>query len=425
MKVFFDADAENSSSVENSVLEFLGAVETRESKNKSPIIICQDGKSGSYYIRCSIPANVVCDLLDVSARLDPYSNVSFRANRELLLKHNTYKRMKRDGEAGREFSDIIVEHTKEYSPERPLKVWGGQHRSRAIQEAFQKTGVSRYHGFRVYFSLSKKQRTDLALVSNTNIAVSDDLFDRLQEETLVGTELREWCWKVGLLESDEDFPDRASTSEKISVRLARTFIVNFFLGKERGEQLQSDELDKNIYEPYLCESGAELDSEYDRVVDEYGSSLWNDAGLLDTGKAFAELHRTQRNTVKNSDKIKNLKGFRNKAFLPSVLSGWSFVAGLLQKYPKRLETHLQIPKTSRAIPDPLNAKGMSIYRHDKDSKTYRGLGTRSSLLDRHRMAQVFLAKSTEPNCALDHDLLDKAVSQVLLIKYLERGYYKF
>jgi len=405
MSVLFDADAKQSSEVEDQVLEFLQTVETRESKVSSPIIVCQDGKRGSYYIRCSIAASIVCDLLDLDARLDPNSSVSFRANRELLLKHNTYRRMKQDGEAGREFSDIIVEYSRQYTPEKPLKVWGGQHRTKAIQEAFQNTGISRYHGFRVYFSLSKQQRADLALVSNTNIAVSNDLFDRLQEETLVGTELREWCWKVGLLEPGEDFPDRASTSESISVRLARVFVVNFFLGKEKGEQLRAEDLDKNVYEPYICESGVELDPEYERIINKYGPPLWNDEGMLRAGKTFAELHRVQRNAVKKSDKIKNLKGFRNKALLPSVLSAWSFVAGLLQSHPQRLENHLQAPRTSREIPDPLNAGGMSTYRHDKDPKTYRGLGTRSDLLERQRMAQVFLAKSTCPDMILNHDLL--------------------
>jgi hypothetical protein len=426
MNILFDNDAKHNSEVEARVLEFLERIETRERGIKSPVIVCQDGRSGSYYTKCAIPARIVYSLLDLDARLDPNSDASFRANRELLLNHNTYKRMRQDAENGREFNDLIVEYSKEYSPEKPLKVWGGQHRSKAIQEAFQSTGISRFHGFRVYFCLSKEQRTELALVSNTNIAVSNDLFDRLQEETLVGTELREWCWKIGLLQAEDDFPDKASTSEKISVKLARTFIVNFFLGMVRGEEIQDEkELDKNIYEPYLCESGAGLDPEYDNIVREYGSAIWSNQQLIRAGTAFAELNQAQRNAVKSSDKIKNLKSFRNKALTASVLAGWSFVAGLLQSYPQRLENHLQIPKTTRSIPDPLNAQGMSTFRHDQDPPTYRGLGTRSDQKERQRMAQVFLAKSTLPAASLDEKLLDQAVHQVVGIQSMQKGYFQF
>ena len=123
MKIIFDKDAKHSSDVESEVHKFLEQIETREYQIDSPIIIYQDGKSNSYYINCSIPANVVCSLLDLNARLDPSSDASFRANRELWLKHHTYQRMRTDAEQGREFNDIIVEYLKEYSPEKPLKVW--------------------------------------------------------------------------------------------------------------------------------------------------------------------------------------------------------------------------------------------------------------------------------------------------------------
>jgi hypothetical protein len=426
MELVFSSDAERNTEVEKNVSEFFEQIETRESKTGSMITICQDGKSRSYYVNCSIFTNVVFSLLDLDARLDPNIETSFRANRELLLKHNTYIRMRQDTEKGREFNDIIVEYNKEYSPDKPLKVWGGQHRSKAIQEAFQASSISRYHGFRVYFCLSKEQRTELALISNTNIAVSNDLFDRLQEETFVGTELREWCWKIGLFKSTEDFPDKASASEKISVRLARTFILNYFFGKEKGEKLNENELDKNVYEPYLCESGASLDPKYEKIINKYGQEIWSDGRLIAAGKAFSRLHHAQQEAVRNSSgKIKNLKGFRNKALLPSVLAGWSFVAGLLQSHPQRLKNILQIPKTSKKILDPLNADGMSNFRHDSDPSTYRGLGTRSDLKDRQRMAQVFLAKSAYPDKPLDQSFIDQAVSQVQAIKSLERGYHQF
>ena len=129
-------------------------------------------------------------VISLDARLDPESDDTFRDNREILLSNNTFLRMRIDAENAREFNDIIAEYITSYLPEKPLKVWGGQHRSRAIIDALIQKKVSRYHGFRVYFCLSKEQRNELALISNTNIAVSNDLFDRQLEETYMGPHLR-------------------------------------------------------------------------------------------------------------------------------------------------------------------------------------------------------------------------------------------
>ncbi len=422
MQILFDSGAKHDQNVETEVNQFLTKVKTREQESNSPIIIYQDGKKDSYYIKCTIPAKVVCNLLDLNARLDPTNDASYRANRELLLKHHTYQRMRTDAEKGREFHDLIVEYSKVYNPEKPLKVWGGQHRSKAIQEALEVKDVSRDHGFRVYFGLSKEQRTDLALISNTNISVSNDLFDRQLEETLVGTQLREWCVRVGLLNQGEDFPDQASRSDKISVQLTRTFLVNFFRGGGEGAKLDERELDRHVYEPYLCQSGAFLDPEYEEVIRRLGKGLWDNPQLIQSGKAFALLHQTQRDAVEKGKDIEKRKGFRNKALTASVIAGWSFIAGLLQSHPQRLNNLLQIPKATKGCPDPLNAKGMSTFHHDKDEATYRGLGTRSALKDRQRMAQVFLAKSKSPDTCLDKEFLNKAVSQVIGIKVLQNGY---
>ncbi len=116
------------------------------------------------------------------------------------------------------------------------------------------------------------------------------------------------------------------------------------------------------------------------------------------------------------------KGYKNKAFVESVLCGWSYVAGLLQAHANRLENHYRIPKTSNKIPDPLNAEEMSKYKHDKDEATYRGLGTRSALRDRQRLAQLFLYKSLEENVLIDQKFMNKAVSQVIGLLSLSQGY---
>jgi hypothetical protein len=357
----------------------------------------------------------------LDARLIPESKDSLRANRELLTKNKTFQRMSQDAANGREFNDIIVEYNCAYSPEKPLKVWGGQHRSKSIQIASEKE-TSRYHGFRIYFCLTKEQRSALALVSNTNINVSNDLFDRQLEEIMVGLHLRKWCEQVGLLTVGEDFPDAKSHAERVTTQLARTFIVNFFLGKKKGAEFSSaDQLLKNYYEPYLCESGTgTLDEKYYDIVKNQDSNIWKDKGLQEAGEAFALLNKAQNNAIKKS-KINN-KGFRNKALTLSVLPAWAFVAGLLQSHPARLKNHLAIPKLAKGASDPLNAKEMSTYKHDQDEKTYRGLGNRSSITDRQRMAQVFLARSLDPSACFDKKLIDKAVSTVIGLKVLSKGY---
>lgn len=421
MDIIFDQNAKENDGIKEIILEFLGKVSTLETKLKMPIVVFQDGADESYYIRCSINAKDTKPLCDLNAKLDWIRNESFRANRELYKSHHTYKRMVEDAGKGREFNDIIVEYNIQYYPEKPLKVWGGQHRISAIIEAGSK--FERYHGFKIYFGLNKNQRNKIALISNTNINVSNDTFDRMIEETLFGDKLRSWCVKIGLLEGDENFPDVGSKSEKITVKKARNFILNYYLGLKRGSEITTLELDKHYYEPQLVKSGVEIDSDYTKIMQE--KDILSDAPLIEAGKNFALLHKTQYLAVsKNNDKINNLKRFRNKALIDSVVCGWAYIAGLLQSHRTRLENHYELPKTNNQIPDPLNAFEMSKYKHDSDEKTYRGLGTRTTDKDRQRIAQLFLAKSINTNSIIDKALMDKAVSQVVGLASLEKGYAK-
>lgn len=426
-KIQFDSRAEKNSQVEEQVITLLEKVETLEVNHDMPVIIFQDGASGAYYIKSSILASDATRLCDLEARLDTTSNDSYKSNRQLFLTHLTYQRMASDAIKGREFNDIIVEYNLEYATETPLKVWGGQHRIRAITGAHTKS--DRYHGFKIYLNLTKVQRTEIALISNTNISVSNDTFDRMIEETVFGGVLRKWCQRVGFLQENEDFPDIGSRSEKITVKKARSFVVNFYLGLERGKKLRTSELDKNVYDPYLVETGVKTgknneiiaDPIYKKIMDE--KDILNDEALLKAGQRFLALHNAQYRAVSDpKTSVKNMKNYRNKAFIESVLCGWSYVAGLLQSHPERLENHYRIPKVSAKIPDPLNADEMSKYRHDKDAPTYRGLGTRSALMDRQRIAQLFLAKSLDANVAINYSLMDKAVSQVIGLSTLSQGY---
>jgi len=374
----------------------------------------------SYYIRCAIAGKSMAEAISLDARLDPESGETYRGNREILETHNTFRRMRADAENEREFNDIIVEYITSYLPKKPLKVWGGQHRSRAIIDAFKHKKVSRYHGFRVYFNLSKEQRIELAMISNTSIAVSNDLFDRQMEETYMGPYLRKWCVKAGLLKEGEDFPDVGSHAERITTQGARSFIVNYFKGKQAGAQVIDAELDRNVYEPYLCQTGIFLDEEYQQLTEKMGAALWTDKGLIEAARAFAKLHKAQYDAIRKS-KV-NFKVFRMKAMAPSVLTAWSYVTGLLQSHPARLAVHLAVPQSPKDAPDPLNAEEMNQFRYYQDIETYRGLGTRAIMKDRQRMAQVFLARSIDPAATLDKKLLNQAVNQATALKFFRKGY---
>ncbi|MCC7161924.1 MAG: hypothetical protein IT331_05500 [Anaerolineae bacterium] len=421
MKILFDNNATENNPVKELVQEFLDSVSTLEKQHDMPIIIFQDGVKGSYYIKCSLLATDAASLSDLDAKLDVSSKEGYRANRELLLGNETYLKMEADALQGREFNDIIVEYNTSYKASSSLKVWGGQHRISSISRGGKKP--NRYHGFRIYFDLSKEQRTEVALISNTNIAVSNDMFDRMVEETIFGNALRTWCQQIGLLDPGEDFPDTGARSEKITVKKARSFIVNFYLAQKIGQKLKESELDKTVHEPYLTSTGVSIDPKYEEIMKK--QQILADTDLVKAGERFAALNSAQYRAVTDPNgSVENRKAYRNKALVESVLCGWSYVAGLLQAHPARLENHYRIPKTSAKVFDPLNAEEMSKFKYDMDPPTYRGLGTRSALKDRQRIAQVFLAKSRENNVVIDKSFMNKAVSTVVGLLSLSKGYTK-
>jgi hypothetical protein len=421
MDILFDKNAKENTKIETLVREFIGQITPLEKEYDKKIIVFQDGVKGSYYIKCSLLAKDAADLCDLNAKLDVSKSESYRANRRVFFKHETYQKMVIDSRGGREFNDIIVEYNKGYNPESPLKVWGGQHRISAI-----KTGgieKNRYHGFKIFFSLSKEQRTEVALISNTNISVSNDTFDRMVEETIFGDYLRRWCKKVGLLDKNEDFPDIGSQSEKITVKLARSFVTNFYKGKERGRELVEKEICLKVYNPYLAKTGATIDTVYEKIMKE--NNILQDSELLKAGMEFVKLHNAQYKAVKNkASTISNRKTYRNKALVESFITAWSYVAGLLQSHSIRLLNHYKIPTTTKKIPDPLNAKEMSEFKHDQDPPAYRGLGTRSSTKERQRVVQLFLAKSCQPKVIIDKKFMNQAVSHSVGLNAFAKSYYK-
>lgn len=184
------------------LLEFEAECKPLESGN---LRVLADRRTGARYCECHIKASALSPLATVDVPLDPESQAQYRANRQILADDPGFKRMQEDAKKRRAFSNIVAEYTKHFDANHPIKIIGGQHRFTAIQGALQE-GVDEYHGVKVYFGLDKSQRLDVQLISNTNIAVSRDLWDRLQE-TFVGPQLREWCHKVGLLPFGKDFAD--------------------------------------------------------------------------------------------------------------------------------------------------------------------------------------------------------------------------
>ncbi|MDQ0318962.1 hypothetical protein QO002_001100 [Pararhizobium capsulatum DSM 1112] len=179
--------------------------------------------------------------------LDPDEAPEYRTNRDGVYSHAAFERMQQDALLGRKFSNIVCE----YSPgkTRSLEVIGGQHRFEAIAGGVS-AGVNVFNGLKVYFNLNKEQRLDVQVISNTNISVPTDLLDRMFA-TIEGTDLREWCQKCGVLEKGRDFADMNKRGNPITVKEARTFIVNYFLGRA----ISPDKFEYVETTPVVVESG--------------------------------------------------------------------------------------------------------------------------------------------------------------------------
>ena len=304
-------------------------------------------------------------------------------NREITEDQAAYKQMEEDAYGGRSFEDIVLEYDTSYRPKKPLKVYGGQHRLRAISKATETRGGV-LHGVRVYFCLSREQKVEIARVNNTAIAVPNDLLDRMQEQ-LFGSELREWCQRVGLLNDGEDFADRR-TPDRPTVRIARTFIVNYHNGLRAADI-------EDFHQPILCKSGGS-DDDYIRIrklID------WKDPQLQKAGEEFSRLHKRQRESVLKRDED-SFAEYARRALSMSVVASWAYAAGLFQREPVSLEHLYFLPDRVSGREDPLNAKALSQARlKGVDPDTYRGLGTRSSPGELGRMLEVFLVLARRAN----------------------------
>lgn len=366
--------------IKKKIEGFFADFETYEFKNGAKLLLYFDKKSSAYYIICHLDANTLVKSCDLEASLEGNDEDEiYKLNRDITEDQTAFKTMEQDALSGRSFEDMVVEYDKSYRPQKPLKVYGGQHRLRAIERAKDVSGV--FHGVRIYFNLSREQKVEIATVNNTSIAVPNDLLDRMREQ-LLGTQLRDWCQSVGLLEKGADFADRKSP-DMPTVRIARTLLVNFYRGRNAKEA--------DFYQPIICKSGG-IDEDYMEVRE---SIDWSDIGLKEMGKQFARLHKVQKETVSGREKD-NYAEFTRKAISLSVVAGWAYAAGFFQRNPGYLETHYAIPDSVSPPNDPLNAKALSEARlKGTDPDTYRGLGTRSSPAELGRMLEVFLVLATK------------------------------
>ena len=376
--IFIHPEHPPTENIIKSIDDFLNAFQPHELKMGTKLVLYFDERSKAHYLMCHLDGNALGQYCDLEASLDADEEEDeiYKLNREITEDQAAYKLMEEDALNGRSFEDLVLEYDTSYHATKPLKVYGGQHRLRAITKTQSNKGAV-LHGVRVYFDLSREQKVEIATVNNTSIAVPNDLLDRMREQ-LIGSELRDWCQTVGLLDKGVDFADRRSPNMP-TVRIARTLLVNFYLG------VNAAELD-DFHQPIICRSGG-IDEQYLTVR---ASINWDDKNLKEMGKQFARLHKIQRQSIIERQEDKNAE-FARKALSLSVVSSWAYAAGLFQREPNYLAIHYSIPESASPPEDPLNAKALSEARlKHTDPDTYRGLGTRSSPAELGRMLEVFI-----------------------------------
>src|SRR3990170_3706034 len=138
------------STVLKKINDFLNIFEPHELKNGSKQLLYYDEKSKAYYLICHLDGNTLVQSCDVEASLDgDDEDEIYKLNREITEDQAAYKTMEQDALNGRSFEDMVVEYDTSYRIKKPLKVYGGQHRLRAIEKAKDVKG-SVFHGVRVY-----------------------------------------------------------------------------------------------------------------------------------------------------------------------------------------------------------------------------------------------------------------------------------
>jgi hypothetical protein len=381
--------------VRSLVVAFLSTLQPLEAADLTHVFV--DARTNARYCECHIRASKLIPLSTTDVPLDPEDQPEYRANREIVTSHYAFEKMQQDAKERRSFSNLVAEFTTEYDSDHPLKIIGGQHRYEAIKEALV-VGIDEYHGVKVYFGLDAEQRLDVQLISNTVIAVSADLYDRMQE-TVRGPEMRDWCQKVGLLEAGQDFADKRARGGAFTVRNARTFIMNYFAGVEAA----SEDFPKTDTTPSIAKSG-EADNHWEAIRNRK-PSIWRDPKLAKAGEEFSALIKAQRDAFKGS---KGNADFQEKAMNYAVLSAWAYTTGLLSKNAVRLQRHYGLKSAKNK--DPLNAAALAKGRHKTDADNYRGLGYRTDAKERGRFVELFYHQA-EKGEGINKGLVDVAIAK--------------
>lgn len=347
------------------------------------LFIITDERTGARYSDCHVRGSKFVEFATPDAPLDPDEQGDYRANRDVVSNAPAFARMKSDAKARRSFSGIVAEYSHEKPITKPLLIIGGQHRYHAIKEALE-SGVDEWHGLKIYLDLTTEQRLDAQLISNTVIAISSDLFDRMHE-TVSGPQLRDWCQSVGLLEPSEDFADRKSRGA-VTVQTARTFIASYYA----GTKVPSEEFDRKETLPPISVTG-----QHDALWDDVKAAqpnLWTDSELKRAGQEFARLAAAQRKAFEGK-KPKPPVDYPEKASNMALMTAWAFVAGVLRTNTVRLQRHYALADATGQ--DPLNVSALVKGRHKTDSDQYRGLGYRTDAKERGRFAELFFLQAED------------------------------
>lgn len=347
-----------------------------EPLEEKPFILtdkCTDAR----FCECHVKASKLVEFGTTNVPLDPEEQADYRANRNLVVIAPAFEKMRADAREGRSFSNIVAEYNTDFDEEHPLKIIGGQHRFTAMEEALSE-GVDEWHGVKVYFCLDKEQRLDVQLISNTSIAISGDLFDRMHE-TARGPELRDWCQEVGFLKEGEDFTDRRRRGGAISVQIARTFIMNFYA----GQQVDPENFATTATVPVVAPAGRASEA-WEKLLNTR-PKLYSDPALKRAAKEFVRLISAQRAAFAGQ-KVK--PDYPEKALNLALLAAWAYVAGMLRKNDTRLKRLFALADKSGAG-DPLNAHALAEGRHKTDADNYRGLGYRTDAKERGRFTELF------------------------------------
>lgn len=380
--------------IEKNLNEFIKLFDPIEGEE---ILIFVDNCTGAPYFESHIQAEKLLSNSTIDVPLDPDNQGEYRANRDIVDDHSAFLQMQDDAVKKRSFSNIVVEYSMEYDNKHPLKIIGGQHRYLAIKEAYDDKIINEYHGIKTYFCLNKTQRLDVQLISNTNIAISGDLLDRMNE-TVKGPELRNWCQEVGLLGEKQDFADKKERGGNITVRGARSFILSYF----EGTKYDTTNFHKIKPETIFVKTGG-LDEQWEGFRRD--NNFWEDAGLKEAGKELAKLNTAQHNAIAKSTSTSE---FAEKALSYPIITSWAYVAGLLCKNKPRLQRHYSLKENTS--PDPLNTSALSRGKHKTDPDNYRGLGARTDIKDRGRLVELFFLQA-ERGSGITPAMVDAAIKR--------------